>query len=260
MRFKAISALTIAGFLAAVVPVGTITNGVPDGNRHPYVGLAIQPIPDMPGFVFVCSGSALSPTVFLTSAHCFDPTRPALVTYKNAPPFSPTDFTEGTFIPHPSWCLGCGPGLPGFDTHDVGVITLATPRSPGSFAALPTPGLVDALPMGTAVDIVGYGAQGFIRGGGPPQPLVLFTRFFAQSQLIQSEHVHSGEFIKLTANPSKGKGGVCFGDSGGPNLLGGTNLVLAVNSYLTNSNCAGVGYSQRVDLEEILDFVQEFLD
>ena len=56
------------------------------------------------------------------------------------------------------------------------------------------------LPMKTAVDIVGYGVQGFVRGR--PWQIFLFTRYFAPSELIQSNNVHSGEFIKLTANPS----------------------------------------------------------
>ncbi|HEY2905999.1 MAG TPA: trypsin-like serine protease, partial [Vicinamibacterales bacterium] len=67
--------------------------------------------------------------------------------------------------------------------------------------------------------------------------------------------VLSREFIKLTANPAQGKGGTCFGDSGGPDLLGGTDIVLGVNSFVTNTNCAGVTYSQRVDLADILAFI-----
>ena len=31
---------------------------------------------------------------------------------------------------------------------------------------LPAVGLVDTLAMGTSVDLVGYGVQGFVRGGG----------------------------------------------------------------------------------------------
>lgn len=253
-------ALTLALLLGTHAPVLAITNGQPDGNRHPYVGVAIQFIPDMPGFVTVCSGSALSETVFLTAAHCFDPSLPVFVSYKSGPPFSlANDFTQGTFHPHPDWCIGCGPGLPGFDSHDVAVIVLSAPVNPGGFAALPSEGLVDTLEMGTAVDLVGYGVQGFVRGGGQPGQVFLFTRYYAPTVLIQSSHVHSGEFIKLQANPAKGKGGVCFGDSGGPDLLGGTNIVLAVNSYGTNSNCAGVTYSNRIDLPHILEFIESFL-
>jgi hypothetical protein len=256
MRTKLIAMLFVAAFLAAAAPVMTVTNGQPDGNGHPYVGVAIQFIPSMPGFVNVCSGAALSPTRFLTAAHCFDPSLPALVSYKNAPPFNlATDFTPGTFHPHPNWCIGCGPGLPGFDTHDVAVIALAAPRNPGAFAVLPAAGLVDTLPMRTSVDIVGYGVQGFLRGGGQPQQIFLFTRYFAPSELVQSNNVQSVEFIKLTANPSQDTGGTCFGDSGGPDVLSGTDIVLAVNSYVTNGNCAGVTYSNRVDLPEILAFI-----
>ena len=256
MRNKLIAMLFIFVFLLGTVTVHTVTNGQPDGNGHPYVGVAIQSIPSMPGFVSICSGSALSETRFLTAAHCFDPGRPVFVSYKSGPPFNlAADFTQGTFHPHPDWCIGCGPGLAGFDTHDVAVIELASPRNPGVFVTLPPAGLVDTLPMGTEVDVVGYGVQGFVRGGGQPGQIVYFTRYFASTQLIQSNNVQSVEFIKLTANPSQGTGGICFGDSGGPNVLAGTDIVLAVNSYVTNDNCTGVTYSNRVDLQEVLDFI-----
>jgi hypothetical protein len=259
MRSSSIAAGLALAALIAVVPVKAVTNGQPDGSRHPFVGVAIQPIPSMPGFVSVCSGSALSASKFLTAAHCFDPSQPAFVSYKSGPPFSlATDFTPGIFHPDPDWCPGCGPGTQGFDSHDVAVITLFSPRDPGAFARLPAPGLVDSLAMGTPIDIVGYGVQGFIRGGGQPGQVFLFTRYFAPSQLIQSNNLASAEFIKLTANPSQGTGGVCFGDSGGPDLLGGTRTVLAVNSFVTNSNCAGVTYSNRVDLPDILAFINSF--
>jgi len=42
--------------------------------------------------------------------------------------------------------------------------------------------------------------------------------------------------------------------------LGGTNTVLAVSSYATNINCSGVGYSARVDIPEVLEWIEGFLD
>ena len=254
MRLKTFASILMLG-LVAVVPVGTVTNGQPDGNRHPYVGVVIQFIPNTE-FVTLCSGSALSRTRFLTAAHCADPALPVFVSYKSAPPFSlAADFTEGTFHPHPEWCVGCAPGLPGFDSNDVAVVVLNRPRNPGAFALLPPPNLVDNLPNLTEVDVVGYGTQGFSRGGGPPQEIFLFTRYFAPSLLVQGDFSWSSEYVRLTANPAKGKGGICFGDSGGPDLLGDSNVVLAVNSYVTNGNCSGVTYSQRVDLPAILSFI-----
>jgi hypothetical protein len=253
MRKISHAAAAAIAALAMTVSVSAVTNGAPDGNRHPYVGIALQPAAG--GGYFVCSGTALSPTVFLTAAHCFDPSLPVLVSFASQPPFS---VVQGVVHNDPDWCPGCGPGLQGFDSHDVAVITLNTPVNPGGFGALPAPGLVDVLPTRTNVDIVGYGVQGFIRGGGQPQEIFTAIRYFAPSELIQSNNRASDEFIKLTANPAKDKGGLCFGDSGGPDILSGTNTVLAVNSYVTNGNCAGVTYSNRIDSPDILSFINSF--
>jgi hypothetical protein len=76
---------------------------------------------------------------------------------------------------------------------------------------------------------------------------------------VQAGFVNSAEFVRVTANPGQGKGGICFGDSGGPVLTNEGSTVLAVNSYVTNNNCAGVTYSQRVDIPEVLDWIESFL-
>ena len=165
--------------------------------------------------------------------------------------------------PTQTFRIECGQGLPRFATRDIGVVVLSEPV-PASvaddYAALPDPGIVDRLARRSQVDVVGYGAQERIRGGGPPVWAGLRVRLYAPTMLVSGHFTHSGEFIRLTANPSQGKGGTCFGDSGGPDLIGGTDTVIAVNSYVTNSNCSGVTYSQRVDIPEVLAWIVGFLD
>src|SRR5262245_49954206 len=47
--------------------VRAVTFGVPDGTRHPFVGTII--FETQSGF-FSCSGTLMSPTVFMTAGHC----------------------------------------------------------------------------------------------------------------------------------------------------------------------------------------------
>jgi hypothetical protein len=77
--------------------------------------------------------------------------------------------------------------------------------------------------------------------------------------MVKSHSAFSDGFITLTANPAKGKGGTAFGDSGGPNLESGTNIILAVTSWGTNYKCAGVSYAQHVDTAAVLDWITGFL-
>jgi hypothetical protein len=82
-------------------------------------------------------------------------------------------------------------------------------------------------------------------------------RYFAPSVIVASENKASDMWLKLSANPAKGKGGICFGDSGGPDLVGGSNIILATNSFVANANCTGVNYSNRVDRAEVLNWLYD---
>ncbi len=82
-------------------------------------------------------------------------------------------------------------------------------------------------------------------------PGAAFTRFFAPTTLIASNDRISNEFLKLHAN----NGGVCSGDSGGPDLLGETNVILAVNSFGNGAKCTSNTYSYRVDTAQALDWI-----
>lgn len=254
MRSRIVILIALTCLLLAASPAQAITGGQPDGTRHPYVGLVTD-------FQFVCSGALISPTIFITAAHCFEePGQEVFVTFDPEGFFGDPVFFSGTWYPDPDFCVACGGGLPGFDTHDVAVVVLDRPvpkRVVSRYAQLPTEGLVDTLAPGTELTIVGYGVQNFTTGGGPPQVGDLFTRFFAPVLLVEGEDTLSDEFIKVTANQAKGKGGVCFGDSGGPVLLGDT--IIAVNSFGTNSLCRGVTYSYRIDTAEALSFINSVI-
>ena len=236
-----------------------ITNGQADGERHPYVG-AVLFFDASFNFITFCSGALISPTVVLTSGHCTDGTVYALVSFDPEAIELPFDaFILGIPYTHPDFCIGCGQGRPGFDTHDVGVVVLLDPAEDIPYAQLPGEGFVDTLPKNTDVTIVGYGVQWQTRGIPPHNWEGQGVRLYAPSKLVPSKDVISEEFVKLTDNPGQGKGGICFGDSGGPDLQGDTDTILSINSFGNNYNCTGITYSNRIDTLDALSFIGGFL-
>ena len=69
----------------------------------------------------------------------------------------------------------------------------------------------------------------------------------------------TGDYSLLLSN-NHSTGGTCFGDSGGPNFLGDTNIVAGVTSFGMNGNCAGTGGVFRMDRQNVLDFVNYYLN
>lgn len=266
MRLLRIVFLTFVLLMSTMGISYAITNGQPDGNRHPYVGLVVFDVGGQPSHR--CSGALLSDRVFLTAGHCTDGTSAARVWFDEIVqgnpeyPFSGRTSYDGTPYTNPDFCIGCGNGLPGFAIRDVGIVVLRE-RVPNSvvsrYATLPPGGFVDTLPNKTKVDLVGYGVSEQFHGGGPPVWGGPRVRLFAPSELVSGEFTHSDEFMKIALNPGGGSGGTCFGDSGGPDLLAGSDRVLAVNSYVTNFNCSGNGYSSRVDIPEVLQWIARFM-
>ena len=255
--------------MGAVGVAYAITNGQPDGDDHPYVGLLVfDYAPGMPGWR--CSGALIARNVVLTAGHCTDGAVAARIWFdedvEGNPEYPFSGITSYEGVPHtnPKYRsdenpYGGGNGLPAFSYRDVGVVVLDEPVVGVGYAELPTAGLVDTLKNKTDLDIVGYGVQELHHGGGPPYWTGLKVRLYAPSEMVSGKFVHASEYMRVALNPGGGTGGSCFGDSGGPDLLAGTDTVLAVNSYVTNYNCAGVGYSSRVDITEVLDWINGFL-
>ena len=64
--------------------------------------------------------------------------------------------------------------------------------------------------------------------------------------------------FNLRTKPGKDGGGFCSGDSGGPALLGDTNVVTAVSS-LGQQTCKAYALSTRVDTAAIQAWLAPFL-
>ena len=284
--------------LAIATPAAAITYGELDNGEHPYVGFLIFFDPSTPGW-FSCSGTLLDADTVLTAGHCVadvgtdggtatsagandiwftvDPddtlagwpartdeiSEADLYALRSAWLNDPAHgFVRGIAIPHPEY-----ENFAAFPMNfDVGVVELPMDSFPmQTYGQLADIGSVEILAGSTGrdrnialVETVGYGTQSV-----QPHPQSDDTRYKSTSRIVQiNGNASTAGNLHTLNNPSSigGRGGSCFGDSGGPVFINDTNLILAVVSFGFSGTCHGADYSWRVDTVDSQAFITPFVD
>ena len=260
LRRKLALAAALSVVVASSITVLAVKYGVPDEGEHPYVGLVVfYDDANPPAPQWRCTGTLISPTVLLTAGHCTELNLRAQVWFQedvNAVPGYPySGGVMGTAQTYPGW----GASFP--NSGDAGVVVLDEPVNLG-YATLAPVGYLDALATARGqksvnFQLVGYGLQQV-----KPFLLAFRQRLKAWVQLVNLNNaLTDGYNIQVTSSKGKGTGGggICFGDSGGAIFNEGGDIV-AVNSFVLNENCSGVGFGYRVDTQDVQEWILSFLD
>jgi len=243
-------------------PPSFITYGTVDDNAHPAVVLIVMDVAGEPAFR--CSGTLIAPKVVLTAGHCAGQprefsgmrvfTESDVQNGNNNYPFAGPNTIEAVeWHAHPLFTESA------FFLHDVGVVLLskAVKLAAGQYGRLPARDELDILQpsSSTVFTAVGYGLQRI----NPVFVEAEKIRMFAEPHLVQiNTPGFTGDFSLLLSN-NAATGGTCFGDSGGPNYVGTSNVIGAVTSFGLNGTCGGTGGVFRLDRKNVLDFVTQYL-
>jgi Trypsin len=246
--------ITLA-FLAvavAVTPAAAITNGAPDGNGHPEVGALLAQQAYSDGTWAECTGTLISPTVFLTAAHCDEGVSRVAVTFASTYVPGKSATYSGTYHADPAYDQKQS------DPHDIAVVVLDKAVKGITPAQLPKAGSLDSADTTTQFTPVGYGGQAVNQGGGPK------TFSYADVRYVTTGTLNSltPSWLRISMNPSTGNGGTCYGDSGGPNFLGAgateTNIV-AGTTITGDTFCRSTNVDYRMDTPSARSFLAPFV-
>jgi secreted trypsin-like serine protease len=246
-RTFAVVLLAAGSLLLVIVTADAITFGQPDGNGHPNVGGLVYPQQFSDGTWLYCSGTLISPTVFLTAAHCDIGSSRVTVTFDAAYQDGDKTYT-GTWYADPLY------GHVQSDPHDLAVVVFDKPIKGITPARLPAAGSLSTLPNTQTFTPVGYGAYEVTNQPGGHRYLYNDVRGVAVGTLNSI----TPSWLRISMNPATGNGGTCYGDSGGPNFLGTTNIV-AATTITGDAVCRATNTVYRLDTNSARSFLRQFV-
>ena len=199
----------LVAVLSVVSPPRPSRTAYRTATSIPNVGGLVAPTQYSDGTWIYCSGTLISPTVFLTAAHCGEDGERVAVTFDTA--YQDGDKVySGTFYADPLYNQSQS------DPHDIAVVVFDKPVKGITPAQLPAAGSLSSLSGVQTFTSVGYGAYEVTKGPGGHQYLYNDVRMVATGTLNSINPT----WLRISMNPSTGNGGTCYGDSGGPNFLG----------------------------------------
>ncbi|MGN6687712.1 MAG: trypsin-like serine protease [Actinomycetales bacterium] len=239
---------TVTAAALSLAPAHAITNGAPDGSGHPNVGGLVSSTQYSDGTWLYCSGTLVSPTVFVTAAHCGEGGDGRVrVTFSSA--YQDGDATySGTFHADPAYNQSQS------DPHDLAVVVLDKPVKKIAPARLPAAHSLDSLPSTQQFTSVGYGAYEVAQAKGGKTLLYNDVRNVATGTLNSVNPA----WLRLSMNPATGNGGTCYGDSGGPNFLGTSNIV-AATTITGDAYCRSTNVDYRLDTDAARAFLGQYV-
>ena len=249
MGKKLILVVATAAALSLAASAAAIIGGTQDGNGHPWVGALLAPEAFPDGTWVECSGTLISPTVFLTAEHCDPGTTTARVTFASTYTDGVSATYTGTWHGDPLYGTN-GNGHP----HDIAVVVFPGPGITDiPRASLPTLGQLGTLKGGAPIVSVGYGAQSVSQGKGK-------TLHYADVRYVAtgSFTTVTQSYLKASMNPAHGDGGTCYGDSGGPNFVGDTN-VIAGTTITGDFVCRATNVDYRLDTASARSFLAPYV-
>jgi V8-like Glu-specific endopeptidase len=239
-------AAAVAAALVLAAPAKAITFGTPDGNGHPNTGGLVADQAYSDGTWIYCSGTLVSPTLVVTAAHCYESDR-VRVTFDSA--YVDGDATyRGTFHADPLY------NQTQSDPHDLAVVVLDKAVKGIAPARLPAANSLSSLAGDQQFTSVGYGAYEVTNEPGGHQYLYNDVRGVATGTLNTSTKA----WLKISMNPAHGDGGTCYGDSGGPNFLGTTDI-LAATTITGDAVCRSTNVTYRLDTPGARSFLGQYV-
>jgi V8-like Glu-specific endopeptidase len=247
MRRLILAATLLVAGLTMAGPALAITGGTTDGSAHPNVGGLVASTAYSDGTWIYCSGTLISSTVFVTAAHCGENGESVRVTFDTAYVDGDRVYA-GTFYSDPQY------NAVQSDPHDLAVVVLDKTVRGITPARLPAAGSLSGLAATQTFTSVGYGAYEVTNSPGGHQYLYNDVRMVATGTLNSINPA----WLRISMNAATGNGGTCYGDSGGPNFLGTSDINAAI-TITGDAVCRSTNVVYRLDTASARTFLARFV-